>query len=136
MKKVKKTVAKKATMKKAQMGISQKPTADSTKYFNEQANFRMKRLSQIQDEYSKKYPGESVGSDTEYKTVSKGLLKNLEDRNRQANKGKPGYDANGYPLKKQKMGGVTKKTAVKKAVAKKVVKPVAKKVVKSIKKKK
>ena len=45
---------------------------------------------------------------------------------RQSKKGKPGYDKNGYPLKKQKMGGVIKKTT----------KPVAKKVVKLIKKKK
>jgi hypothetical protein len=27
---------------------------------------------------------------------------------RQANKGKPGYDANGFPIKKNKTGGVTK----------------------------
>ena len=36
----------------------------------------------------------------------KGALKANEDVNRQAKKGKPGYDANGFPSKK--MGGSTK----------------------------
>lgn len=123
---IKKTSVKKP-VKKAQMGTSMKASADSTKYFNEQANKRMARMNQIQGEYAKNFPGVSVSSDDEYKGLSKGMLKNLADRNRQANKGKPGFDKDGYPLKKQKMGGVTKKSVAKKAVAKKVVKPVNKK---------
>jgi len=107
MKKVVKKASVKKPVKKMQTGG--KASADSTKYFNEAANRRNARLRQIESDYAKDFPGTSVGTDDEYKSVLKGLRKNLEDRDRQANKGKPGYDKDGYPLKKKKMGGAVKK---------------------------
>ena len=71
--------------KKMQMGG--KATADSTIYFKKKATNWLNN------------PNRKVGEGE----------KVADDIIRQYKKGKPGYDANGNPLKKQKMGGVTKK---------------------------
>jgi hypothetical protein len=88
-------------MMKAQTGKSVKPTADSTAYFDKKAtkdannaNKLLKEKGFFNDETKKAFSEQdkSVGS----------LL-------RQYKKGKPGYDANGFPLKKKmQAGGVVK----------------------------
>ena len=80
--------------KKMQMGG--KATADSTAYFK-------KRES---DAYSS-----AARNIKDPKLSGQAFKRGLEagkSVDRQSKKGKPGYDKNGYPLKKQEMGGVTK----------------------------
>jgi len=106
MKKSTKSPMKKPVVKKAQMGKSVKPTADSTNYFDKKAtkdantaNKLLKEKGFFNDETKKAFSEED-------KSV-KSLL-------RQYKKGKPGYDANGFPLKKKmKTGGVVKKSSMK-----------------------
>jgi hypothetical protein len=102
-----------AAIKKAQRGI--KATKDSTAYFNKQKEDSFKEAKE-----SGKLGFRKSADEAMKKGISAG-----ENAMRQKRKGMPGYDKDGYALKK-KMGGVIKKT----------IKPVAKKVVKSIKKKK
>ena len=84
----------KKILKKAQTGITVKPTADSTKYYKDLYNA-------------------NVGLGSSQNTVAgkmryiKGATEAQKNIDRQKLKGKPGYDANGFPLKK-KMGGSTK----------------------------
>ncbi len=87
----------KKTIKKAQKGV--KATADSTKYYKDQ-------------EKSFKTLAKSEKGDTEVSKFNKNFFerasgKAVSDQLRQSRKGKPGYDANGNPLKKQKTGGKT-----------------------------
>ena len=82
----------KKLVKKQSGGIS-KATPDSTKYYKDLYNANVT-------------VGASQRDPKKMDKYIKGALKANEDVNRQAKKGKPGYDANGFPSKK--MGGSTK----------------------------
>ena len=72
-----------------------KPTADSTFYY---AN----------KEYISKLKGLTATTKPEMDKQFELMKKAKIDRYRQSNKGKAGYDKNGFPLKKNKVGGVVK----------------------------
>lgn len=88
-------------MMKAQGGKSVKPTADSTAYFDKKAtkdannaNKLLKEKGFFNDETKKAFSEQD---------------KSIASLLRQYKKGKPGYDANGFPLKKKmQAGGVVK----------------------------
>jgi hypothetical protein len=80
-----------------------KPTPDSSAYYKKEVNKATKNLSATYD----KPTSYSVTSAASNKLAA--ADKNLA---RQKMKGKPGYDANGFPIK-QKKGGVTKKKTMK-----------------------
>lgn len=85
----------KKTIKKAQKGI--KATADSTKYYKDQ-------------EKSYRTLSKSEKGDTEVSKFNKDFFdraagKAVSDQLRQYHKGSSGYDANGFPIKKNKSGG-------------------------------
>ena len=81
----------KNTIKKAQNGAK---TKDSTAYFRQK-----EYLSELKALTATNKPE----MDKQFNEKNKAKL----DRLRQSKKGKPGYDANGNPLKKQKTGGKT-----------------------------
>ena len=83
---------KKPVVKKAQMGKSVKPTADSTEYFGKKRD----EYSKMSKELSKK--GNDIGADLTRFIASKAA----KDHMRQSLKGKPGYDKNGYSTFKPK----------------------------------
>jgi hypothetical protein len=87
--------------KKMQMGTkSTKATKDSTKFFKN--DFFDKRKDQLEAEKK----GYSENYETNKRTFQKGesARKAGEDLKRQANKGKPGFDRNGFPLDKKMCG--------------------------------
>ena len=84
----------KKVLKKAQAGKIVKSTSDSTKYYKDlyDANVAVgvsKRTAEGRQKYIK------------------GAMKAKENLDRQSKKGKPGYDASGFPIKK-KVGGSVK----------------------------
>lgn len=88
---MKKAGKKPKSLAKAQKGISVKPTADSTAYYKKEiAGY---------DALIKSEPKTKIGqSNTNvYRDVKSKAYSNL---NRQSLKGKPGYDKNGFPIKK------------------------------------
>lgn len=90
-------IAKKGmTVKKAQDGAK---TADSTSYFRGRAKDMARKSLYAEGKGDKKL------SDVYMDVASK----SSSDASRQANKGKKGYDANGYPKKKAKTGASIKK---------------------------
>lgn len=92
---------KKSPIKKAQTGKSVKPTADSTIYF-------AKKFSKDVDNSNKSLKEKGFFSDETKKAFSN-QDKTYESLMRQSKKGKPGYDQNGFPLKKKmQAGGVVK----------------------------
>lgn len=84
----------KKVLKKAQVGKIVKPTKDSTKYYKDlyDANIVV---------------GASKKDAKSMSRYIEGATKAYDNLNRQYKKGKPGYDANGFPIKK-KMGGSVK----------------------------
>jgi len=84
--------------KKMQAGT--KATKDSTKFFKR--DFDIKRSNQMDAERE----GYSEDYETNKRTFLKGeaARKAKADLERQANKGKPGFDRNGYPLDKKMCG--------------------------------
>lgn len=88
--------AAKKVIKKAQRGVI--ATADSSGYFKKQAD---SLLNSSNSKYSK---GDFKGG----KKDSNKSIKALYDVYRQSEKARPGKDANGFPIKKNKTGGVTK----------------------------
>ena len=72
-----------------------KPTADSTAYY---AN----------KEYISKLKGLTATTKPEMDKQFALMNKAKIDRYRQSNKGKAGYDKNGFPIKKSKLGGTVK----------------------------
>jgi hypothetical protein len=80
-----------------------KATKDSSAYFKRQGDLAAQEMS---DAFSKGTPAVSAASNKIAKAD-----KNLA---RQKNKGKAGFDANGFPLKKNKMGGKMSKMSKKK----------------------
>jgi hypothetical protein len=95
----------KKILKKAQKGTTVKPTRDSTGYYRNQAI----RATSEQDFAA------NFGNKTAYSKAVKAEAKANENKARQANKGKPGYDKNGFPLPKIQSGtkGVGKLAAKK-----------------------
>jgi hypothetical protein len=89
---IKKTIVKK-TLPKAQAGKTVKPTADSTNYYNYKAKVNFQKAS---DRYGLASP-EIRKEASKYDDKA---LKAQKDALRQLNKGKPGYDKNGFPIKK------------------------------------
>jgi hypothetical protein len=85
-----------ATIKKAQSGV--KATKDSTVIFQNKAKENFQKAS---DRYSYSNP-EVRKKASEYTDKA---LQAQKDELRQANKGKKGYDKNGYPLKKKMKNG-------------------------------
>jgi hypothetical protein len=99
-----------ATIKKAQNGA----TKDSTEYFKGRAK----------DMARKSLYAEAKGDKKLSNVYMDAASKSSSDASRQANKGKKGYDKNGYPLKKKmQTGGAVKTTkkSVPMSVAKKKV---------------
>jgi hypothetical protein len=98
----KKTMVKKA-LPKAQSGNIVKPTADSTLVYNKQ----QQNESKTQVDLVKKSKGTGKSLDSIYK--SKPFTESRKKQEiaranqiRQKFKGKPGYDKNGFPIKKKK----------------------------------
>jgi hypothetical protein len=92
---------KKPIIKKAQTGKSVKPTADSTTYFD-------KKVTKDANNANKLLKEKGFFSDETKKAFSE-QDKSTQSLLRQYKKGKPGYDANGFPLKKKmQAGGVVK----------------------------
>ena len=77
----------KKILKKAQKGITVKPTADSTSFYTRRmlSNMDMADRSkgELKEIFTKKYKQAA------------------DDLNRQSKKGKPGYDSMGFPIKKK-----------------------------------
>lgn len=96
-------------MMKAQGGKSVKPTADSTDYFYKKSIKDINNSTKVMKE--KGYFKDGKVNDETKKAFDLGD-KSLESLKRQSKKGKPGYDANGFPLKKMltkmQAGGVVK----------------------------
>lgn len=89
----------KKILKKAQKGMSVTPTTDSTAYY--------KKEIKGYDQLIKSEPNTPIGKSNKlvYMDAKSKAYSNL---NRQSLKGKPGYDKNGFPIKK-KTGGTIKK---------------------------
>ena len=87
-----------AKVKKAQKGIT--ATKDSTGYFKNEVKKATKNLSSKYDKPT---------SYSEISSASNKLAEASKNLKRQSQKGKPGYDANGFPLKKEKIGGKVRK---------------------------
>ena len=81
-------------VKKAEDGI--KATKDSTSYYKAKANKAGYEMSGATSS-----PGMTAASNK--------IIQATKDQKRQAFKGKPGYDANGFPKAKLKTGGKIKK---------------------------
>lgn len=76
-----------------------KPTADSTAYYSNKATYltdRGLKQAKIKD---------WDGMNRDFANARKAI----DDQIRQSKKGKPGYDKNGFPIKKSKKGGSVKK---------------------------
>ena len=97
MQKPKKGTAKKPVTKTTVV----KPTADSTNFYNAQAKINFQKASDRYGLASPKMQKEAA----KYTTKA---FKAQDDALRQLNKGKPGYDKNGFPIKKSKKGGIVK----------------------------
>ena len=82
-----------ATIKKAQKGV--KATPDSTSYYNKKAD-------------KAAYEMAAAKTPVEMSLASNRIAAADKSAKRQKFKGKPGYDKNGFPIKKQQAGGVTK----------------------------
>lgn len=83
--------------KKAQKGTSIKPTADSTNYYLKKGEKNYGSfINSLEEKNNKK--------STTYKRAAD---KAFDNAARQSKKGKPGYDANGFP--KKKCGGKVSK---------------------------
>ena len=89
-------------MKKAQNGV--KATKDSTAYFQKKAKENFEKAS---NRYGYANP-EIRKKASEYTDKA---IQAQKDELRQSNKGKPGYDSNGYPLKKKAKSGAMIKRA-------------------------
>jgi hypothetical protein len=90
-------------IKKAQKGV--KATPDSSAYYQQKFE-DASAIAKLRSKY-----GLSTSDKSEEQKQA------LKDKWRQAYKGKPGYDANGFPIKKNKTGGkVTKAKAGKEMI--------------------
>lgn len=96
---VKKAIANKVVKPTANKIV--KATADSTDYYNYKAKVNFQKAS---DRYSLASP-EMRKQVTEYTNKA---YKAQKDALRQLDKGRPGYDKDGFPIKKSKVGGTVK----------------------------
>jgi hypothetical protein len=95
-----KTMAKKIKKYQGKTGSSSvTPTKDSTDYFYNKSTQDIRNATNIIQKKG--------SSSKEYSKAFDIQMKSLADLRRQANKGKPGYDANGYPVNKRTGGPVT-----------------------------
>jgi len=85
-----KKVVTKKNLRKAQDGMVVKPTADSTAYFG-RAEGSFMNLSNL--EFKR-------GNEALSNKMVKLAKSAFENKKRQALKGQPGYDKNGFPIKK------------------------------------
>jgi hypothetical protein len=98
-------------IKKAQTGKEVKATPDSSAYYKNQEN--------IFNQLAKSEKGNTKVANFNREYFKGQAAKAISDQLRQLHKGKPGYDANGNPIKKQKSGGVTKAKAGKQMIKRK-----------------
>ena len=96
-----KGVTTKKSLPKAQFGDIVKPTADSTLFYDKEQQNEFKTQANL----VKKSKGTGKSLDSIYK--SKPFVESLKKQEiardnqiRQTKKGKPGYDKNGFPIKK------------------------------------
>lgn len=88
-----------SSIKKYQKG-GQPATSDSTAYYKKQGNKAAVEMA-------------NATTASGLRTASNKITAADKSVARQKLKGKPGYDANGFPLKKSKMGGSVKKSSKK-----------------------
>ena len=96
-----------STIKKAQNGV--KATKDSTTYFKNKVNEvsgKIKKEIPNLPRFKSTDPDDNKRSQNMRNLVSE-KKKAISNQLRQSNKGKPGYDANGFPKKKD--GGMIKR---------------------------
>jgi hypothetical protein len=79
------------SLPKAQVGRTVKPTADSTAYYKDEAKFQSD-LATISSKYGLRKAAEENMANSR---------KAYKDASRQKFKGKPGFDKNGFPIKKK-----------------------------------
>jgi hypothetical protein len=97
----KKTMVKKV-LPKAQDGKTVKPTADSTTYYTNKSNNLLKQSNVL---LNKPYPLQPSNDNVttrskKYKELTTKAFKAQDNSLRQSRKGKPGFDKNGFPIKK------------------------------------
>jgi len=100
-----------ARIKKAQRGT--KATADSTAHYDKLSK---KYFDEVNSVINAPYGGRLLKEELEERLKKEKTLMNkgFEAQNnslRQIRKGKPGYDKNGFPIKKQRSGGKIKPKA-------------------------
>jgi hypothetical protein len=96
-----------ARIKKAQKGV--KATADSTAYYNKLSKKYFDEANSVRNApYAVRAPKEQVEKRWKKEKTLMGKGFEAQDNSlRQIRKGKPGYDKNGFPIKKQRSGGST-----------------------------
>ena len=87
-----------------------KPTADSTAYYTNKSNNLFKQSNTL---LNKPYPLQPSNDNITTRSkkanqLSAAAMKAIDDALRQSRKGKLGYDKNGFPIKKSKLGGIVK----------------------------
>lgn len=78
-------------------------TQDSTAYFRGLTEKRLENLKKYEQDFFKNFKNASLSDlmqEEGYKNILKGIESGALNRMRQANKGKEGFDKNGYPLPK------------------------------------
>lgn len=101
----KKPVIKSTSKAPAKFTNPYKPTADSTAYYKGEKEYYQQAFKNLSNE------GLNV------QKASEKTMKARENMERQAKKGKPGYDSNGFPILQYKKGGTKK--SISKATVKK-----------------
>lgn len=99
---MKKAGKKPKSLTKAQKGISVKPTADSTAYYNNLSKYYINEADKLRKSpYPANLDEKQLNQrwQKEKDLMNKGF-KAQNDELRQSRKGKPGYDKNGFPIKK------------------------------------
>ena len=93
------SVVKKTLTLGAPTGIVATP--DSSAFFQGVADKRLENLDKYERNWVKTYGNaEGLNTDEGYRNIIKGISNAALNKMRQENKGKPGFDKNGYPLPK------------------------------------
>jgi hypothetical protein len=95
-------MAKKVSNPVPKKGVSVKPTSDSTAYYNRLSETNFSKAAKVRNApYGGKLASEERKERTakEKEYISK-AIKAQDDALRQSRKGKPGYDKNGFAIKK------------------------------------
>ena len=96
-----------------------KPTQDSTAYFQGVVDKRLMNLEKFEKDFFKTYPNvtaQDLYKEEGYRNLLKGISEGALNKMRQANKGKEGFDKNGFPL--PKVSEATMKSVAKKLTGK------------------